>query len=92
MPILRLARSARPLRLIVYRLFAKPVFAAPFVVEQRQHVQQRRLACTGRSHQGNELPALDREIDTTQDPGLAGGSLVTAFDVLEVDHDLETSN
>ena len=69
---------------LVHRLFAEPIFTTPLVVEQGQHIQQRRLARARRSHHGEELTRLDVEIDATKYPGLTGWGLVGAFYVLEL--------
>ena len=81
--MLRFASSRAVLALhLVHRLLAEPVLAGPLVVEQGEHVQQRRLARARRPHDGDELALLNREIDAAQHPGLPRSRFVTAFDVL----------
>ena len=82
MPMFLLASFAALLALhLVDGLFAEPVFALPLVVEQGEHIEQRRLARAGRSHDGDELTFVNVEVDAAQDPGLSGGGFVTAFDI-----------
>ena len=82
MPILRLASSARSLRFMRWTGCSPNQYSpAPLIVEQGQHVQQRRLARAGRSHDGDELAFLDGEVNAAQYPGLARSGLVAAFDV-----------
>ena len=64
----------------------EPVGARPLIVEQRQYIQQRRLPCPGRSHDGDKFARIDLQVDTPEDPGLAGAGLVTSFDIFERDH------
>src|SRR5208283_5581811 len=48
-------------------LLAEEVFAGPSAVEHADDAEQSRLPCPGRSHDGDEFPGLDVEIDTPQD-------------------------
>ena len=66
---------------VMHGIFAKPILAGPLIVEQSEHVEQRRLPGSGRSHDGDELTFLDVEVDAAQDPGLSGRGFVTAFDI-----------
>src|SRR5580765_6293649 len=70
----------------MYRRAAKPVLAYPSVIEQCEHVQQRRLPRPRGSHDGDELTFANGKTDTPQHPRLGVPGLVTAFDVFELDH------
>ena len=71
---------------LVHRRLAEPVLAQPAVVEQREHVQQRRLPCSRWSHDGDEFAFVDGEPDAAQHPGFGVAGLVTAFYVFQFDH------
>ena len=81
-------RQLRPLFAAhgVYRVAVEVVLAQPLVVEQSDGVQQRRLPCTGWSHQCDELAAFDFEVNAAQHPRLTGAGLVAAFEVAYIDH------
>src|SRR5471032_2148228 len=71
---------------LMYGLVAEPIFAGTLIVQQRKHVEQRRLPCSGGPHNGDELTFTDVEVDAAQHPGLAGGGFITAFDIFQLDH------
>ena len=83
----RLASSARCLRFIACTASSRNQYSPSHcVVEQREHIQQGRLACARGPHDGDEFAFANFEIDAAQNPGLAGGSFVTAFDILQLNH------
>src|ERR1051326_6286526 len=67
---------------------SKPVFTFPTVIEQGEDIQQGRLAGAGRSHNSDEFAFANFEVNAAQDPGLPGGSFVTAFQILQLNHSL----
>src|SRR6266851_1454249 len=71
---------------VVYGLLAEPVLAPPLVVEKCQHVQQGRLSRSGGSHDGDEFPLANLQVDAPKHPGLGCGSFVAAFQILQLDH------
>ena len=71
--------------------FAEPVFAQPAIVEQGKHIEQRRLPCSRRAHDGDKLAFADGEADAAQHPGFGVAGSVTAFDVFQFDHDDDSS-
>ena len=71
---------------LVHALLAEPVFALPLVIEQGEHIEQRRLARSRRTHDGDEFALTNFQINAAQDPGLSGGGFVAAFDAFELDH------
>src|SRR5258708_13566942 len=68
------------------RFLAKPVLTGPLVVQKREHVKQRRLPCSRRSHHGNKFSLLNLQIHAAQHPRIARASLVVAFDIFQLDH------
>ena len=72
---------------LVHRRLAEPVLAQPSVVEQGQHIEQRRLPCPRRTHDGDKFALANGEPDAAQHPGFGVAGLVTAFNVFQFDHD-----
>src|SRR5512146_2563628 len=70
------------------RRATEPVLSTPTVIEKSQHIQQRRLACSGWPHDGDKLALANGEPDLPQHPGFCMACLITAFDVFEFDHGL----
>src|ERR1043166_5186230 len=62
------------------------VFAVPGLIMHANDVQQRRLPCPGRAHDGNELAGLDVEIDAPQHIVLCHSLSKEFFDVAKTDH------
>src|SRR3569833_1005840 len=65
---------------------AEPVLACPTIVEEREDVQEGGLPCSGGAHDGNKFALANGEIDAAQHPGFGVSGLVTAFDILKVNH------
>src|SRR5258708_2635843 len=67
---------------------SKPVFAEPAVIEQGEHVEERRLACTAWAHHGDKLTFADGKSDASEYPCLGVARFVAALYILQFDHDL----
>src|SRR5690606_15385913 len=70
----------------MHSLIAEPVLTPPVGVEQAEDAEQRRLARFGRTHDRDELAALDVEDDATQHEDATGLRVEGLFDVAESDH------
>jgi hypothetical protein len=67
--------------------FVKKIFAFPAVIVHPEDVQQRRFACTGRTHHGHEFAFGDIQIDIAQDvEKFLLAQRISAFEETEFDH------
>jgi hypothetical protein len=57
------------------------ILAGPRAVVHAKQMQERRLPCSRRSHDGDEFPLFDIDGDAAKNEGLGGAVLEILFDV-----------
>ena len=64
------------------------ILAGPRAVMHSDQVEQRRFACAGRSHDGNELSFLNVHVDAAKHERLGWTMFEVLLDIAQIDHNL----